>query len=87
MTVIITPWDVYRFLVCPFGISTVPGEYQAIMAHIVSKDFNLNGTIVYIDDTVIYGKNFEELLRVLDQILSQMAKFNVRLKPSKCFLE
>jgi len=76
-----------RFLACPFGSSTDPGEYQARMAHVVSKDFYLNGAIVYIDDTVIYGKNVEEFLGVLDRILSQMAEFNVRLKPSKAFLE
>ena len=47
----------------------------------------LNGAIVYIDDTVIYGRIVEEFLTILDQILSQMAAYNVRLKPSKCILE
>jgi hypothetical protein len=32
VTAIITPWGVYRFLACPFGISSAPGEYQARMA-------------------------------------------------------
>jgi len=54
------------------------------MAHVVLKDFYLNGAIVYIDDTVIYGRNVEEFLGTLDRILSQMSKFNVRLKTSKC---
>ena len=85
MTEIITPWSVYRFLACHFGKSTAPGEYQARMAHVVLKDFHLNGAIVYIDDTVIYGRNVEEFLGTLDRILSQMSKFNVRLKPSKFF--
>ena len=31
VTAIITPWGVYRFLACPFGISTAPDEYQARM--------------------------------------------------------
>ena len=26
VTAIITPWGVHRFLACPFGISTAPGE-------------------------------------------------------------
>ena len=46
---------VYRFLSFPFEISTAPGEYQARMAHQVLEGFNLNGAIVYTDDTVIYG--------------------------------
>ena len=38
VTAIITPWGVYRFLACPFGISTAPGEYQARMAYEILKD-------------------------------------------------
>jgi len=38
---IITPWGVYRFLTCPFGISTVPIEYQARMVHKVLEGFIL----------------------------------------------
>ena len=57
------------------------------MTHEISNDFHLNGAIVYSDDTVIYGWNVEEFLTVLDRILSQMAAFNVRLKPRKYFLE
>jgi hypothetical protein len=64
------------FFACPFGISTSPGEYQTRMAHEVS---NLNGAIVYIDDTVIYGGDVEGFLDILDRILSQIAKLNVQL--------
>ena len=31
---------------CPFGISTTPGEYQALMAHKIIQDYCLNGAIV-----------------------------------------
>ena len=52
---------VYRFLSCPFGISITPGEYQARMAHEVLQDYYLNGAVVYIDDTIIYGRNEETI--------------------------
>jgi hypothetical protein len=71
VTAIIIPWGVYRFLACPFGISTAPGEYQARMAHHILQDYYLNGAVVYIDDTIIYGKNEESFLALLDQILSK----------------
>ena len=41
----IIPWGLYRFLACPFGISTAPGEYQARMAHEILQDYYLNGAI------------------------------------------
>ena len=47
------------------------------MAHRILKDYYLNGSIVYIDDIVIYGRHVEGFLDILDQTLSQMAKLNV----------
>jgi cleavage and polyadenylation specificity factor subunit 1 len=85
VTAIITPWGVYRFLSCPFGISTAPGEYQARMAHQVLQKFYLNGSIVYIDDKVVYGAMVGSFLSVLELVLAEMVAFNVRLKPSKCY--
>jgi len=49
------------------------------MAHMVLKDFYLNGAMLSI------GSKVEEFLGILDRILSQMAKFNVRLKSSRRF--
>ena len=40
----------------PFVVLTAPGEYQARMAHEVLQDYYLNGAVVYIDDTIIYGE-------------------------------
>ena len=37
ITAIITPWGVHRFLACPFGISTAPGEHQARIANEILK--------------------------------------------------
>ena len=53
------------------------------MAHEILQDYYLNGAIVCIDDTVIYGSTVESFLTILDQILSRVAAFNVRIKPSK----
>jgi len=75
---------VYRFLSFPFEISTAPGEYQARMAHQVLEGCYLNGAVVNIDDTVIYGENEKHFLKILDTVLKRMTHFNVRLKTSKC---
>ena len=53
------------------------------MAHKVLKEFYLNGAVDYIDDAVVYGNNKIKILQMLDMVLDRMAKFNVRLKPSK----
>ena len=54
------------------------------MAHKVLKGFYLKRALVYVDDTVVYGKDEQNFLQMLDMVLDRMTKFNVRLKPSKC---
>ena len=49
-----------------------PGEYQARMADKVLEGFYLNGTVVYIDDTVVYGKDKKTFLQMLDMVLDRM---------------
>ena len=55
------------------------------MAHEILNFFYLNGAVVYMDDTVIYDRNMEKFLTILDRNLSQMAAYNVWLNLSKCF--
>ncbi len=54
------------------------------MAHDILHEVYLKGVVVYIDDTVVYSKDPNEFLQVLDKTLGLMAAANVRLKPSKC---
>ena len=53
------------------------------MDHQVLEGFYLNGAVVYIDDTVIYGRD-EKILEMLDMVHGRMAQFNFSLNPSKC---
>lgn len=84
LTTIITPFGLYKWTRCPFGISTAPGVYQDRMAHVILRDHVTKGCLVYIDDTIVYGKTEEEFLKHLEEVLQSMVKFNVRLKPAKC---
>ena len=54
-TAIITPFGLFRFKRCPFGLSTAPGVYQNRMAEVVLKGLVPNDCVVFIDDTIIKG--------------------------------
>ena len=43
----------------------------------------MKGCVVYIDDTVIFGKTTVEFLDNLEAVFIQMVKHNVRLKGVK----
>jgi len=81
---IITPWGLYAMKMLGFGISTAPGIYHNRMVKLLG-DLFLCGCVVYIDDIIIYARTIEEFLFRVEQVLSRLAQFNVRLKPSKCF--
>ena len=42
--------------------------------------------VVYIDDTLIYSKNFGDHLQHLDQVFGAIAKSGITLPPSKCHM-
>jgi hypothetical protein len=81
---IITPWGLYKMKMLGFGISTAPGIYHNRMVGILGDMF-MNGCLVYIDDIIVYGRSIEEFLDRLEKVMALLEKFNVRLKPSKCY--
>ena len=57
VTAIITPWGVYvASLRAPLEFQ-LTGKYQTRMGHKVLKEFYHHGAVVYIDNTVVYGKD------------------------------
>ena len=83
-TTIVTPWGQYAFTRCPFGLSTAPGVYQDRMAREVLSELVFTACVVFIDDTVVYGRTADEFLQNLDNVLTRMVARNVRLKAAKC---
>lgn len=49
-------------------------------------DQNFQTLLIYLDDILVFGKNFEETLDPLDMVLSRLKSANLKVKPSKCQL-
>jgi hypothetical protein len=79
-TAIITPFGLFRFKRCPFGLSTAPGVYQNRMTEVVLKGLVPEACVVFIDDTIIKGRSCLELLDNLEKVFQRMRQFNVKLK-------
>ena len=45
----------------PFGLKNAPAIFQRVMNLMFYKRLN-KGVMVYVDDVVVYGKTFDELL-------------------------
>ena len=63
----------------PFGLNSAASTFQRTM------ELALQGLqcLIYIDDIVVYGKNFEEHISRVEEVLNRMRKAGLKLKPDK----
>ena len=50
----------------------------------VLKDLNWKIALVYIDDILIFSKNFDEHLEHLDNVFQNLRAANLKIHPGKC---
>lgn len=53
---------------------------------IVLSGLNFELCLVYLDDVIIFGRNPDEHLDRLEQVLRRLGEARLKLKPSKCRL-
>ena len=82
-TAFITQDGLYEFNYMPFGITTAPSFFQRTM-DVVLAGLKWNSCMVYIDDIIVFAKNFNELLERLEKVLIRMREADLTLKPEKC---
>lgn len=76
-----TPFGRFKFLRMPFGLCSASEIYQQKMRQILE---NMEGTEVYIDDILIYGKTQEEHDKRLRAVLDKIRQENIKLNKEKC---
>ena len=76
-----THLGLFRYTRLPFGVSSAPAIFQECMDKILH---GLDGVGCYLDDIIVTGSTDEEHLTNLDQVLSRLSRFGLRLKKSKC---
>ena len=67
----------------PFGATNTPATFQRLM-HDCLGDLNMNWSIVYLDDIIIFSDTKEEHLKRLEAVFQKLAAAGLKLKPSKC---
>ncbi|CAC5415726.1 unnamed protein product [Mytilus coruscus] len=73
----------YEFNRLPYDLANSPATFNMIMNEVI-RDLNWKSALVYVDDILIYSKNFEEHLCHLAALFDKLIEANLKLKPSKC---
>ena len=68
-----------------FGLCNAPATFERLMETVLSG-LHWEICLVYLDDIIVYGKSFEEMINNLDQVLRRFADAGLKLKPRKCQL-
>ncbi len=77
-----TPDGHYEWNRLPFGLSGGPATFQRTM-DIVLGDLKWTGATVYMDDILIWGRTFQELMERLELVCERLAKANLTINVRK----
>ncbi|GBN44736.1 Retrovirus-related Pol polyprotein from transposon 17.6 [Araneus ventricosus] len=66
----------------PFGLVNAPYFFSKLMAQVLENCEAF--AVPYLDDIVIYSKNWEDHLKHIDDVLKRIVDANLTIKPSKC---
>ena len=79
----VTHQSVYSWTRLPFGLMNSPITFQNLVCKVL-KNLNWKVALVYIDDTLVFSKNFDDHLTHLSQVFSNLISANLTLQPTKC---
>ena len=84
-TAFICKYGLFESPVVPFGVTGAPALFQRVM-ELAMSGLQWSTVLIYLDDLVIWGRDFQEHLSKLRLVLDQIKAANLKLKPQKCHL-
>jgi hypothetical protein len=73
----------YQFRVMTLGLTDAPSTYTRLMS-LVLNGITYKYCLVYLDDTIIFSKTFDEHLAHVSEVLDRFISAGLKLKPHKC---
>ena len=84
-TAFATHSGLFQFAVMPFGLCNAPATFERLMSQVM-RGLHWKRCLVYIDDILVFGNDFESALHSLELVLNRVAEYGLRLKSTKCNL-
>lgn len=75
----------WQFTVMPFGLCNAPATFERLMEKVL-KGILSKKCLVYLDDIIIFGKTFNEMLENLKIVFLRLREANLKINPKKCVL-
>ena len=69
----------------PMGLCNAPGAFQRLM-ELVLLGLTYDKVLVYLDDIIVFSRNFPEHLENLRQVFQRIRRANLKISRNKCAL-
>ena len=79
----VTHQGVYNFKYLSFGMKNSPAVFNKALSEVL-RGLTWKHTLTYVDDILIYSKNFTSHLTHLKQVFDRLKSAGLKLKPPKC---
>lgn len=83
LTAFVTPSGHYQYRRMPFGLTNAPAVFMRLVDILIRTTNNKN-IIAYMDDIVLFGENFGELLQIFESFLAVCENMKITFKLKKC---
>ena len=76
----VTPDGLYQYKVMPFGMKNSPATFQGLVNNLI---FNLAGCKAYIDDAIIFSKEWEQHLQTIRNFFDRLSEATLTVNLTK----
>lgn len=73
----------WQFKVMPFGLCNAPATFERLMERVLAGILG-DTCLVYLDDIIIVGRDFDDHLKKLAKVFERLRGANLKLSPNKC---
>ena len=78
-----SPYGLYQYTVVPFGLSNAPSTFYNLINKVFREALG-KFIVVYLDNILVYSRNYYEYKKHLRWVLSKLPKHILKAQLSKC---
>ncbi|XP_021371063.1 uncharacterized protein LOC110461754 [Mizuhopecten yessoensis] len=84
-TAFATRTGLYEFQVMPFGLNSAPATFERLTGTVLAG-LQWQVCLIYLDDVIIVGRSFEEMMDNLEKVFDRLLAAGFKLRARKCLL-
>jgi hypothetical protein len=82
-TAFATQWGFYEYTVMAMGLTNACATFQRLMEKVLDGYIGVC-CLVYLDDIILYSETLDQHKIDVENIITRLKAFNLKIKPSKC---